>query len=64
MKIPRYSGIPHELYFVVVAPEIIQENLEIVAKNKKKVFLSNNQHLVTLKYFIQLIEAYPRFRIR
>lgn len=64
MKIPRYSGFPYELYFVVIGPEITQEKLDKLIKNKKKLFLSSNQHLVSQQAFDQMISVYTRLRIK
>lgn len=61
IKIPRYSGFPHELYFVVVGPGLIQEKLDKLIRNKKSLFLSTNEHLVSIDNFLQFIDGYPRY---
>lgn len=61
IKIPRYSEFPHELYFVVAGSELIQEKLDKIIRNKKSLFLSTNEHLVSIDNFLQLTDGYPRY---
>lgn len=64
IKIPRYTDFPHELYFVVVGSNLPQEKLDKLVKNKKKLLLATNVHLLSLKVFLQTIVDYPRYVIK